>query len=289
MVQNRPMIGRTLVAAKHHTPNSLRVVARRAMLEGRNARMRFAVPTSAQCEFANVYHCTVRKTASQWINAFFSDAIVYRHSGLLPYVPRYYNWRHPQAFPPGRVVLSLFVSHSRFMTIPKPERYRAFFVVRDPRDIVVSSYFSTRDSHTPMGDIPEQRKILKQLPAKEGMLHLIDHLAKKGTFRALRSWASAPADEAVKLVRYEDLTGEGQAGELERLLQHCGITVPPADLETLLGRYSFASMRSRKSSAAHYRKGSAGDWRNHFDDDIDRAFTRATGDLVTLLGYPARG
>jgi len=288
MGQNRLMIGRTLVVAKHHTPNSLRVTARRAMLEGRNARMWWSVPVSARCEFANVYHCAVQKTASQWINAIFSDPIVYRYSDLLPYVPRYYNWRHPQPFPPGRVVLSLFVSRKAFVKIPKPRRYRAFYVQRDPRDIVVSSYFSTRDSHTPMGDIPEQRKILRQLPVKEGMLHLIGHLAKKGTFRSLRSWATAPEDEAVLLVRYEDLTGERQAEEFGRVLRHCGISIPPDDLDTLLSRYSFSNMRGRQSSGAHYRKGAAGDWRNHFDDDIDEVFTQATGDLVTLLGYPAR-
>src|SRR4051794_15874206 len=288
MGQNRPMIGRTLVMAKHHTPNSLRVAARRAMLEGRNARMWLSVPVSARCEFANVYHCAVQKTASQWINAIFSDPIVYQHSDLLPYVPRYYNWRQPQPFPPGRVVLSLFISRKGFVKIPKPTRYRAFFVQRDLRDIVVSSYFSTRDSHTPMGDIPEQRRVLRELPVKEGMLHLIGHLAKKGTFRSLRSWATAPEDEAVRLVRYEDLTGERQAEELGRVLRHCGISIPPDDLDTLLSRYSFSNMRGRQSTGAHYRKGAAGDWRNHFDDDIDEAFTQATGDLVTLLGYPAR-
>ncbi|MEV6491450.1 sulfotransferase domain-containing protein [Actinoplanes sp. NPDC051633] len=283
------MIGRTLVMAKHHTPNSLRVAARRAMLEGHNTRMWLSVPVSARCEFANVYHCAVRKTASQWINAIFSDPIVYRHSDLLPYVPRYYSWRHPQAFPPGRVVLSLFVSRKGFNAIPKPRRHRTFFVMRDPRDIVVSDYFSTRDSHTPMGDIPEQRRILRGLPVKDGLLHMIGHLAKKGTFRSLRSWATAPADEAVRLVKYEDLTGERQAEELESVLRHCGITIPAADLETLLARYSFSNMRGRQASGAHYRKGAAGDWRNHFDDDIDSAFTEAAGDLVTRLGYPERG
>jgi hypothetical protein len=112
--------------AKQRTPNSVRVVARRAMLEGHNARLRLTVPVVARCGYDNVYHCAMQKTASQWIKALFSDRIVYRHSGLLPYVPRYYKWRNPQPFPTGRAVMSLFISYAGYQKFPKPERYRTF-------------------------------------------------------------------------------------------------------------------------------------------------------------------
>ncbi len=286
------MIGQVVEYAKQHTPNSVRVVARRAMLESHNARMRLSVPVVDRSEYQNLYHCAMRKTASQWITAMFSDPIVYRHCGLLPYVPRYYKWRHPQAIPSGRIALSLFVSHKRFATIPKPGRYRAFFVMRDPRDMVVSNYFSTRDSHAPMGDVPELRRVLQDKSTKDGLLYLIGHLARKKTFDALRSWAVASDADGVRLVRYEDLTGERQTEEMDQLMRHCGIPVPPSELETLLDRYSFSRMKGARPSAgptSHYRKGKAGDWRNHFDDDVYEAFTESTGDLVELLGYPARG
>ncbi len=284
------MINRTVMFTKQHTPNSLRVAARRMQLEAHNARLRLTVPVVARCGYDNVYHCAVRKTASQWVKALFGDPVVYRYSGLLPYDPRSYRWRHPQAFPTGRVVSSLFLSHKRFQTLPKPDRHRAFFVLRDPRDMVVSSYFSTRNSHAPMGDIPEQRRILREKPFKEGLIHVIGHLAGKGTFNALRTWVKASDADTVQLFRYEDLTGERQAEEMGRLLQHCGIPVPPAELETLLDRYSFARMGGGAPKAGalnHYRKGKAGDWRNHFDDDVYEAFVARTGNLVDLLGYPA--
>ena len=41
-------------------------------------------------------------------------------------------------------------------------------------------------------------------------------------------------------------------------------------------------------SQSHYRKGSSGDWRNHFDDDVYAAFEKAAGNLIKLLGYPPR-
>ena len=284
------MINSTVTFAKQHTPNSVRVIARRVMCDAHNARLKYTVPVSSRSEYDNVYHCAMRKTASQWIKAMLSDPVVYRNSGLLPYDPRPYKWKHPEPFPSGRVVSTLFLPHKKFMAVPKPERHRTFFVLRDPRDMVVSSYFSTRNSHTPMGDVPEVRKVLLEKSFKDGLLYVISNLNKKGTFKALRSWATAPDAEAIRLFRYEDLTGEHQAEEVNQLLRHCGIVLAPSELADLLARYSFSRMRSDRAAAtataAHYRKGKAGDWRNHFDDDVQEAFNTATGDLVDLLGYP---
>lgn len=285
------MINRTVEFTKHHTPNSWRVAARRAMLEAHNARLRLAVPVISHCGYQNIYHCTVHKTGSQWIKALFSDPLVYQYSGLLPYDPRFYRKRQPPVIPPGRAALALFYPYKRFQAIAKPEKYRAFFVIRDPRDIVVSSYFSLRNSHAPMGDIPTMRKILQGKPMKEGLLDVISRLSERGLFSRLRSWRLAPASETIRLFRYEELTGEHQLDEMDRLMRHCGISIPSSELAELLSRYSFSKMRSDRESTgtiSHYRKGKAGDWRNHFDDEIYDAFTAATGDLVELLGYPAR-
>ena len=83
------MTNRIVTYAKHHSPESWRVVARRAQLEAHNARLRLLTRVVTHSEYQNIYHCAMRKTASQWVKAVFSDPIVYRHSGLLPYVPRY--------------------------------------------------------------------------------------------------------------------------------------------------------------------------------------------------------
>jgi hypothetical protein len=64
-----------------------------------------------------------------------------------------------------------------------------------------------------MGDVLEVRKVLLDLPRKEGMLWLIGDLARKNRFGAIRSWIEAPPSDEVRLVRYEDLTGERQAEE----------------------------------------------------------------------------
>ena len=283
------MFNSAVMFAKQRTPEPVRVLARRAQLEAYNTKMRLTVPVTAHSEFENIYHCAVRKTASQWIKELFSDSLVYKHTGLLTYDPRFYGWKHPRVVPPQRIGLSLFFPRARYDKMPKPPRFRTFFVMRDPRDMVVSNYFSTRNSHGPMGDVLEVRKVLLEKPRKEGMLWLIGDMKRKNRFDAIRSWVDAPESEEVRLVRYEDLTGDNQRDEVDLLLRHCGITLTPDELTTLLDRYSFSRMNDRKGTAkvSHYRKGQAGDWQNHFDDDIYEAFADATGDLVDRLGYPS--
>ncbi|MDG4765515.1 sulfotransferase domain-containing protein [Solwaraspora sp. WMMD406] len=285
------MISQTLTFAKHRTPNSVRVAARWAMLETRNATSRLTLPVVERCDYDNVYHCTVRKTGSQWVKSLLSDPVVYRHSGLLLFDQRINRKRWPHAVPTSRVVSSLFISRDGFNAIPKPDKYRAFFVMRDPRDIIVSGYFSWRNSHTPMGDVLRHRKVLQETPKKEGLLYVVNHMAKSKLFASIKSWAVAPSVETVRLFRYEDLVGARQTDEVDQLLRHCGIVLPPAQLTALLDRHDFSRMRKKRREAgptAHYRKGKAGDWLNHFDDDIYEAFAKATGNLVELCGYPSR-
>ena len=140
----------------------------------RNQRLRNLVPPRAKAAFAenrvllrhvarrsdvrNIYHCCVHKTGSQWIRKVFADPEIYRVTGLRTYAygPRLddgdRNRSYPEVsfdrpFPVRRIVSPLYIPYESFVELPKPEPWRAFFVLRDPRDIVVSWYFSSKSSH----------------------------------------------------------------------------------------------------------------------------------------------
>lgn len=249
----------------------------------------------------NVYHCTVQKCASQWVRAILSDPRVYRSCGLKSY--RYQDdlpgkhdprklteRRFAQAFPEATVVTTIYIDYEGFASIPKPAKYKAFFVMRDPRDVLVSWYFSSKFSHPLMGDLGRVRQDLNRLSESDGLLYCLDYLEDFGLFAAQRSWAGAKArDENVLLVRYEDLIGEASLSAFEQLLKHCDIRVPGGGLESLLQSYRFEELsgrpRGQEDRSAHYRKGVAEDWRNHFDEAIEARFERVAGDLVSLWNY----
>ena len=55
--------------------------------------------------------------------------------------------RFEAPLPPGTIVSPLYLDYPGFRSIPKPDSYRAFFVMRDPRDILVSWYLSIKHYH----------------------------------------------------------------------------------------------------------------------------------------------
>lgn len=279
-------------------------------------RLRNLVPARSKAAFAenrvrltrvarrsglrNVFHCCVHKTGSQWIRKVLADPEVYRATGLRTYAyqPRLSaaqrNRRYPdigfdRAFPARRIVSPLYIAYEAFEAMPKPEPWRAFFVSRDPRDVVVSWYFSTISSH-PTGNNPGMQRTREQLLALDeeaALVASIRHLGDYGLFDALRSWVDVD-DPHVLVVAYEDLIGEDANRGWGRLLDHCDVALGPDQRRALLDRYSFRSLSGRdpgnEDTGSKLRKGVAGDWRRHFTPAVAEAFAAKAGGVVPPAG-----
>lgn len=248
----------------------------------------------------NIYHCCAHKTASQWLRQILGDPLTYSYSGLRPYHYQSHlrgavdtrsigDRRFADPFPQRSIVSPLYIDYAGFATLPKPQRWRAFFVCRDPRDIVVSWYFSIRYSHRPMGNLLATRRVLERESEERGLLHVIDYLDEFGCFDALRSWAAAPPAPSILTVKFEDLVGEGSRPVFRRLLDHLDIRMPRRVLTSLLDKHSFERLSGRPRGVedrhSHYRRGTSGDWRNHFTPRTDHRFYDVSGDLLAALGY----
>jgi hypothetical protein len=250
----------------------------------------------------NVYHCCVHKTASQWLRKIFSDPRTYQYCGLEVYnyeqelpggtdARRLTERTFAEEFPRRTIVTPMYIDLPGFQRLPKPESFRAFFVPRDPRDVLVSWYFSVKLSHKVMGRIGEVREKLQLLPEEDGLKYTTDWLESRGSFAALRSWQQGVSSDArLRIFSYESLTGDEQFAAWKRLLAHCDIQMPDEVLAEVLKTYSFSVLtkgrdRGTEDVTAHLRKGVAGDWKNHFTSAIEKKFRETTGTLVEELGY----
>lgn len=249
------------------------------------------VPVRSRSENDNIYHVCVWKTASQWVRLVLSDPRVYRYSGLSVCLPNPLLKPDPSMVRlPGRTIVAAMVrDYAFFAQLPKPERHFAFFVKRDPRDLVVSFFFSNRYSHPVDAAIARERARLAQMTETEGLMHTIDQFGKFVSI--LTSWEAATrVDPRVRVLRYEDLTGTDQLDEWQSLLLAADIRLPRQVLADVLATYAFAKITGGREpgmeAIAHkYRKGIAGDWKNHFTAPMLEAFHARYGNLCADLGY----
>lgn len=274
----------------------------------RRLRARTKVP------YHNIYHCCSWKTASQWIRAVFEHPVVYARTGLEPYnieawldrillTPAYRGmtqWelemmllrghRCALAIPRYTIGLCLYLDYESYQSIPKPKSYRTFAVLRDPRDLVVSWYFSILKSHVEKPNVLEERATLAKLSQSEGFKYSIRRLHELGVFRSQRSWAeNASRDSNVHLVYYEDLAKDHRIF-LADLFDHLKIRMPEDEFHALCDATEFAKFTKGRQQGdeaitSHYRKGIAGDWKQYFDEEMTRYFGDATGNLLEVLGY----
>jgi len=248
----------------------------------------------------NVYHCCVQKTASQWIKTILTDPVIHEASGLQVYTPHedYIMAKKNRCkllggFPVNTIVSPLYARYEEFSQMAKPDNYRVFFVMRDPRDLVISRYFSEKYSHPRLNEWHEKnRKFLNEIPVADGLECLIESIATtfNDLYSAMYSWLRANDDPHILVCKYEDLIGAGSKNSFSHIFTHCGIDIPAVEIAEIVDRYSFEKLSQGRKQGdenvfSHYRKGISGDWKNYFDKNHILLFKRIAGQLLIDLGY----
>ena len=125
------------------------------------------------------------------------------------------------------------------------EFYRAFHVIRDPRDITVSAYYSHLSTHGLYPEIAEHRKKLQALSKNEGLFAEIDFSAAE--FRELEIWDYNQPN--VMEIKMEVLTKDPEK-HLSEIMDFMGYlddeSVSPSSGKLLQIKLNRLSMKGRK-------------------------------------------
>lgn len=262
--------------------------------------MTAALTASKNRDDKNIYHCCIQKSGSRWIKRIFSDPLIRKKTFLKIYSPkkdfilgkknREVLWK---GFPLNTIVSPLYVRYEDFLLIPKPVNYKAFWVMRDPRDLVISRYFSVKYSHAVLNEqIEKERKFLTEVSIEEGIRYFINAVSKKHRplYASMSSWLKSEEDPNVIICKYEDLIDKNQGDSFRNIFNHCGLDLQENQLITLLDKYSFEKLsKGRKQGSedpkSHFRKGISGDWKNYFTQQHKQLFKDLAGKLLIDLEY----
>ncbi len=192
--------------------------------------------------------------------------------------------RHFARMPRPRVIKSHFVFDPRYPHV--------IYIVRDPRDVVVSEYHYQRKTrrisdHYPLDDYV-QRFLAGQTYVENGSWG--EHVT---------SWLAArDGDLRFLLVRYEGLLSD-TAGELARITSFLGISATPHRLQQVVELSSADRMReleAMQGDASSLMKGSrkdvpfvrsakSGGWRSDLPDSLVGKIEATWGPVMRYLGY----
>ena len=254
-------------------------------------RALYALLPRAQPQTGALFHCCVHKTASQWVRLVISDPRFYMATGLMPRFAPSMQLESPdtrEPVPEGSVVGSFFTEAETLLAIEKPADWRAFFVTRDPRDLLVSRYYSARFSHREDAFLARLRHEMRDLNDEEGILFVLENHFDSITERLLSFSRTAGTTDRIVLTRYEDLTGPNQVQVWTDLLECVNVPVPGRTIASILNFYRMERLRAPGSAGKKdekYRSGKPGEWRTVFTPAITAAFDARHGDLALALGY----
>ena len=184
-----------------------------------------------------------------------------------------------------------FVDNSRYDAVFSKIKgdYKGFHIVRDPRDVIVSGYFSHRYSHpvdSPWGKnyLIEHRKWLKSVPKNVGFNEEI----KRGyALNPMGKWNYN--DPNILEIKFEELT-QNPKEIFSKIFSHLEIRVAKDHLASVIDEYSFKRLsggrkKGEENVNSHFRKGVPGDWKNHFNQQHINLFHQKWGGLLIKLGY----
>jgi hypothetical protein len=167
---------------------------------------------------------------------------------------------------------------------------RGFHVVRDPRDMIVSAYFSHLHSHPTdsWARLRIFRPWLQSLSKDDGLLREMEFM--NPVLGEMMVWDDSHS--GILQIRFEDLIRES-ADRFCNIFNELGLLntrIPEAVVRDAVEHHAFERMSGGRAAGTadaghHFRKGVPGDWRNHFTTRHVDYFKLLYNPLLLKLGY----
>lgn len=171
--------------------------------------------------------------------------------------------------------------------LPYIRRFRTskrFILVRDPRDIYVSYYFSITKSHT----VPEKGSVRDHLLAQRSAIAEMDVnefvRAGKADFimNNMRTFKNLSETFDCTVYRYEDFIFEKKKWVLD-IAEKCGVEISDEAAGAIAEKHDIRPDEERPD--AHVRQVTPGNYKRHLDEQSIQMLERKFRPLLKYFGY----
>jgi hypothetical protein len=245
----------------------------------------------------SVLHFSFNKAATQTVKKLLIECG--RRNNLTPVLLHDYAFHHPMPFldhldreeikkyahlfKPVGYLYTVF--GGMIAEIPALEKFRVVLVVRDPRDILVSDYYSNAYSHTiPGGEKKEiylsRRELALASSLDEYVLNSAPKLVSIFEKYAMHLFPLCPG---VHVARYEDMV-EDFPEWLDSLVSACGMKISKTFRQDLLEKHE-ARRPKGENIHKHLRKGMPGEHREKLRPETVEQLTQTFKESLTRFNY----
>ena len=166
-------------------------------------------------------------------------------------------------------------SHNSLTVLPKFDKI--VYIIRDPRDVVISLSHMIFMPHVQKNYSPPFEKSPETFLDNYLDVQLRAWTQHVGTYLKYRDKLN------FHVIFYERLLHSFDA-ELSKLLEYLNITLPPEAFSHIRENVSFKKMH--KENPKHVRKGESGQWKQTFTETQKEVTKKITGRMLKLLHYP---
>jgi len=168
------------------------------------------------------------------------------------------------------------------------------YLLRDGRDVMVSYFFYRRKLAAEGSGIKKQLTKFRNLlttKSVEPSCHDFSAFLQKYTDEWVTHLSTWLERSPQVVIRYEDLKTE-PVKTLQTAFGQLNVEIAPAIIEQGLDIFDFQKLSQRREGeedrSSFFRKGIAGDWKNHFADTDLEYFTRRAEDVMNQAGYSSQ-
>lgn len=246
----------------------------------------------------SIIHMGLNRSASQWIKSVLrrvseTEGLVHVRWNEMAFDSSYPFLDHLESveeyqhiFKPRGYLYSAFGGYP--VGIPELSRYKVILAVRDPRDILVSRYYSKAFSHRlpfegsdKRDSVLQERKQARRQSVDEFVLETSDELQETYTiyFDQLLDDHSD-----VHVARYEDMTADVNAW-MESILDYIGISPPQSIKEEILGEARSVQNKKEEDVDSHIRKGKPGDYKHKLSASTISRMNKKFNRVLNYFNY----